>query len=262
MDVKRLFFGLPAFCKWPQSLPEGRIVKEENRHLTLSFLGSCDWEKMQKLLVNFPGFQRKVGAASLFSQALFLPINHPQVVAWKVQENSFFYQKIKNELDNWLKKQNCKQDQKPFLPHVTIARFPFPRDPWQKHFINLGVQFHELHVYESFSFSEYRSLWKWNFLPPFEEISHIADRAFIIRGENIQEIYEHAKIALFFDDPLYFPYVEFQKKVTSLDETVIALNDLIALCDKKIGSIYKAVSFAGELKKENSVYSWEMIVDV
>lgn len=260
-DYRRLFFALPASCHWPQNFPEGRVLQPLNRHLTLAFLGKCDWTKLNNSLKQL-SFSRKVGSATLFDHCLFLPEKHPHVVSWAVLENSPYLSSIKNELQNWLQQEGFSSDQKTFSPHVTIARSPFKIQPWRKNFIPLGVYFHEIHLYESLGHSEYRSLWSFSFLPPFEEISHIADRGFLIRGESIQEIYEHAKIALFFDEPLYLPYVNFKKIVNSLEETIIALNELISLCDEKIGCLYKAVSFTGELKKDPSVLTWEMIVDV
>lgn len=258
--MRRLFFALPALCNWPKNTPEGRILKPENRHLTLAFLGNCDWTKLKASLQQF-FLNRKIGSASLFTECLFLPEKHPHVVSWKVKENSSFFSSITKELNCYLQKENYAFDPKPFLPHVTVARFPFQITPWKQSFQSLGVIFQELHLYESLGYSEYRSLWHISFYSPFEEISHIADRGFLLRGESIQEIYEHAKIALFFDEPLYLPYLTC-KKVDSLEETIIALNELISICDEKIGCPYKAVSFTGELKKISTYLTWEMIVDV
>lgn len=261
-DIRRLFFALPVSCHWPETYPEGRILTQTNRHLTLAFLGDSDWSKLNQSLKQFSGFQRKVGSATLFNNCLFLPEKHSRVVSWEVLENSSYFSSVINELHNWLRQEGFLQDLKQFVPHVTIARAPFNIDSWKEDFQLRAVSFQEIHLYESLGHSQYRSLWSFPFLLPFEEISHVADRGFIIQGENIQEIYEHAKIALFFDEPIYLPFVNFHKKVDSLEDTIIALNELISICDEKIGCGYKAVSFTGELGINNNVLVWEMIVDV
>ena len=38
-DQKRLFFGFEVKAPWPQGLPKGRILKEDQRHITIAFLG-------------------------------------------------------------------------------------------------------------------------------------------------------------------------------------------------------------------------------
>ncbi len=38
-EEKRLFFGAEVSAPWPKELPQGRVLEEKARHLTLAFLG-------------------------------------------------------------------------------------------------------------------------------------------------------------------------------------------------------------------------------
>jgi SHS2 domain-containing protein len=99
---------------------------------------------------------------------------------------------------------------------------------------------------------------------PFEEKEHTADIAFIIRGENFNELYHNAQIALCFYHNKIFPYLQLnQKEKTNIDEVIISLNEIITIIDREIGSPFKAVSFHSNITtSKQNLLQWEMIVDV
>ncbi len=104
--------------------------------------------------------------------------------------------------------------------------------------------------------------WSVSFLSPFDEIEHIADIAFIVRGETLLELHYHAFIALSFYDPELLKYKHKLLKTKSLDEIIINLNSLVSVVDAKQGCTFKAISYHGEISENNGILTWEMIIDV
>lgn len=266
-QTKRLFFGLEVLSPWPDQFPPGgRVLDPSCRHLTLAFLGQTDYGKMQQALTNFPVPPFKVGLAGRFDECLFLPKRHPSVVAWHVdwlnkKERIERYQK---ELIQWLKSHQFAVDEKDhFLPHVTLCRHPENRQAWHETFVSLPLITKDLHLYESLGHSQYRSCWHYSIKPPFQEIEHTADIAFRIYGETLIEIYQHAYMALAFTFPPILAYSLDYEELNDLDDLIIRLNAIVSKADETIGCPFKAVSFHGEIiKDEDETLKWEMIVDV
>jgi 2'-5' RNA ligase len=265
-EFKRMFFALEIAAPWPSELPEGRLIDEPLRHLTLAFLGKIDFRKLSTLLPTIPLPSFKVGFAGIFDECLFLPKRHPRVVAWHVDwlDDIASLTHYHETLLHWLQEHELLQDgRSDLLPHVTLARAPFLPRQWKKAFTSLPLITMGIHLYESYPHSKYQSCWHHALKPPFEEIEHIADIAFHIFGETLPQIYRHAQTALAFKFPVLLPYLRRSNNEQSLEEIVIRLNEAIAHADGDIGCPFKAVSFHGELRQcENQVLMWEMIVDV
>lgn len=264
MDRKRLFFGMEAIAPWPDEFPQGRILREGDRHLTLAFLGDTDFPKLAKALDQFPKPPLKTGIAACFEKIVFLPPNTPRVAAWEVRllEEGDVFSDYQKTLVSWLGEQGfspqeCRGE---FLPHVTLARAPFAEEEWKRSFQKLPLVLKNLHLYESLGHSQYKIVWSRRTLAPFDELEHTADIAFRIRGTSLDQIYLHAQLALSFHFPLLVPYFD-SATVKSLDEAVEALNRIIAKADAEIGCPFKAVSFHGTIE-EKECLEWEMIVDV
>lgn len=97
---------------------------------------------------------------------------------------------------------------------------------------------------------------------PFEEIEHTADIAFIVRGQSMQEIGAHAQQALCEKFPELTVYKQpFSDNIT-LDDIIIGLNEMITRADIAEGCGLKAISFHGDVHRENEILTWEMILDV
>jgi 2'-5' RNA ligase len=261
---KRLFFGLEILSAWPEVLPEGRIISEQNRHMTLAFLGSSDFEKLKSHLHDMPLPDFKVGIVGQFDQPLFLPPHHPHVVAWGIswleesQELLSFY----DALAAWLDKIECPCDRRHgFLPHVTIARPPFHIHDWKKSFSPLPMMTGSFHLYESLGNLEFSKLWTHPLLPPFEEIEHTADIAYLVHAKDFNALFNHAKVALSFSFPPLLPFLTPVKSFNSVEEIVMELNEIVRVADREVGCPFKAVSFHGKLVQDE-LYHWEMIIDV
>jgi 2'-5' RNA ligase len=258
MELKRLFLGMEVVAPWPESLPKGRILDESDRHLTLAFLGDANLPQLQELLNSFPKPPFQIGLAGIFDKALFLR----HVAAWHIQwlEREELFLTFQKNLVNWLKSQGLHPKEGKFLSHVTLARRPFSTPEWQKSFHPLPMYVKNIHLCESLGNSEYEVCWNFPILAPFDEIEHTADIAFLVRGENLQQLFLHAQLALCFHFPPMLTFIK-NRSVANLDEIVAVLNGMILKADIELGCPFKAVSFHGELQK-NQFLEWEMIVDV
>lgn len=265
METKRLFFGMSVEAPWPNLFPEGRLIQEKYRHITLAFLGETNFPKIQNSLSAFPLPNFKVGFAAKFDQCLFLPPKHPHAVAWHLswlEENPpllIFY----NQLISWLKNEHFFPDKiDRFTPHVTLCRAPFDKKGWEKEFHPLPLIIQDIHLYESAGNLQYHPVWSYPLLPPFEEIDHTADLAYLVRGSSIDQLYRHALAALAFYFPPIIHFFRLEKMPLQVEEAISLLNKVISDADQEIGSPFKAVCYHHNLTREEEIYNWEMIIDV
>lgn len=267
-NIKRLFFGLEVEAPWPEQLPQGRLLDSTHRHITLCFLGNVPYEPVMKALERFPNPSFAVGVTGWFTDLLFLPPRHPNVCAWKghfedKEEALFLWQK---KLSDWLLEEKIlsHSEDRPWLPHTTLCRQPFNQEAWIKAFHPLPFTASRIHLYESKGNLHYESLWQYALKPPFIEISHTADLAFVIYGETPQDILKHAWSALSCKFPPFgkFKYPSLNASPLEVDQIIMTLNARITEVDEECGCPFKAVSFHGEIQNEENVLKWEMIVDV
>ena len=77
-NEKRLFFGYDLKTPWPKDLPEGRILDEENRHMTFAFIGNADLTKVKEMVEGAPKPTFHLAPAGIFNKCLFLPFGKPK----------------------------------------------------------------------------------------------------------------------------------------------------------------------------------------
>lgn len=264
-DVKRLFFAFEVQSPWPQELPQGRLLKEEQRHMTLAFLGNIPYDQLKSILPVIPKPTFSVGLAGCFDHCLFLPPRNPHVVAWNVEwlDDPSPMLSFQKNLVEWLQQNHFNMDHRPFLPHVTICRSPFQIRQWKEAFTPLPCILTKIHLYESIGNLNYEPIWSYPLSPPFEEIDHTADIAFRVYGENIEQLHHHALAALAFRHPqlLSLPYQK--RNIDSLEMIIQDLNQRVSNADAESGCPLKAVSYHGNIDQESTtLLKWEMIVDV
>lgn len=264
-DKKRLFFGVEVHGLWPSALPKGRYLDEAHRHLTLAFLGDIPYEAFHKIADQIPPPPMRVGSVGYFNECLVLPPRHPHVVAWQTHwwDGNPQLHDYQSSLSKWLSSHHYEMDERPWKPHVTICRSPFNPKEWLKAFKPLPFYSSSIHLYESKGNLSYVPIKSFSILPPFEEIEHTADMAFLVRGENVREIYHHAFGALTFKVPELMDFYASGYPVDSLDDVIMLLNSSICKADAAVGCPLKAVSFHGQISVlPDSLLQWEMIVDV
>lgn len=263
-DSARLFFGAHVEAPWPKDYPPGRMISEETRHITLAFLGNHSLPDLLKILSSAPKPPFMLGPGGIANELVFLPPEKSRVAALAVQwlDPLSEFNTYQSSFALWLKNNGYPLDQRPFFPHLTVARSPFDKQAWEKHFTPLPLFVKAIHLYQSMGDLEYKSLWELPLLPPFEEFEHTADIAFHVRGTSMQQLHQNAQLALAFKFPqltLCFS----QHLQNSLSEIIISLNQIVGEADRRFGCPFKAVSFHGNVRTdEKSLLHWEMIVDV
>lgn len=261
MEEKRLFFGLEVETPWPYDYPEGKIIEEKNRHMTLLFLGDYP---MDNLCSFFPKPSFTLGPVGIFKEIIFLPKRDPKVAAYQMK----FIEKEKEmfsyceKVVEFGKKLGVKIQHEEFLPHVSVARAPKNLGEWRKSFKQLPFMVSAIHLYESKKDSQYQSLWKFPLKKPFYEIEHTADLAYKVFAEDFATLYKHAAIALSFTFPEILPFISFDNASENTEDIVITLNEIVTHADKEIGCPFKAVSFHGKETKSENLIEWEMVIDV
>lgn len=255
---------MECHAPWPEMLPKGRILQPDDRHVTLAFIGNVELGPFLKHLESIPLPEFHLGFPGRFKHCHFFPKRHPRVVAWEVdvgkrQQELCDYQK---SIEAWLAIGHYPVDDREFLPHMTISRGHFNTSAWEKSFQPLPLFLCNLHLYESQGSSQYVPIWTHKIPAPFEEFEHTADIAFRIRGHTLDEIYEHALVALAFQCPELLEYQEPIPTPNSLNDIVQHLNYLVGKADAEIGTPLKAISYHGDLKQGKDYQEWEMIVDV
>jgi len=262
MSDKRLFFAAELTGAWSQEFPSGRILDEDDRHLTLVFIGSTSLSELMDKMKTMPLPEFHLGPASFTTKWIFLPSEQePRVVAAEVDslDSLVDYQKT---LASWLKDQGYASDSRPFLPHITVARGEFDADAWKKIPCQIPFYIRSIALLESLGNSRYQHQWRHSFLPPFAEIEHTADIAFLIRGSDFQQIYHHARLALAFKFPPLLAYFSKETDFPTLDTVIARLNGLLARADLELGVPFKAVSYHDEMAFHSGHLEWRMIVDV
>ncbi len=264
-STKRLFLAFEIAAPWPEKHPKARFLREQDRHITLVFLGDVAWEPMPQRLDKMPKPTFHLSPAGICDNFLFLPPRHPRVVSyhifWKTAGEALA--SYQDEVSSWFSEKGYKINKRSFLPHVTIGRSPFAVSAWKKHFQALPCIAKNLHLYESFEHLHYKPIWTFPMVAPFEQIDHTADLAFRIRGNTLRDLLIHSILALAFHDPTILE-IDFPKESPdSLDEIIALLNRVISESHDKFAYKFKGIFHHGEIKKrKDNLLEWEMSVDL
>lgn len=253
-----MFYGLYTTASWPAEIPKGRIIAVKERHCTLIFLGKKPYEHQTDLPL--PPF--KTAPTGYFSRPLFLPERSPRVAAWKMEWFTPGIVEYQHMLTQFFEQKGFSFEKREWLPHLTLARNPEDREAWEGYFKPLPFITPSFRLYESLGNSTYATRWEQEFHPPFKELPHTADLAFLVFGEDIRALYFNALSALASTFPSLLLYLNNPPPLETHDDVVIALNKLVEAADREIGCPFKAVSYSGEIRENGSLLEWEMIVDV
>jgi hypothetical protein len=128
---------MEIYAPWPASWPEGRLLEEVNRHVTLAFLGSVLLEELNLILPTFPVPPFLLGPVGSFDHCLFLPKQKPRAAAWRIIWQELSILSFQEKLVRWLRENGFAISLKPWLPHATICRQPFELAKWEESFQKL-----------------------------------------------------------------------------------------------------------------------------
>lgn len=163
------------------------------------------------------------------------------------------YQKL---LHTYFIQEGCQPDRVPLTQSIVCKPVSF----LQKSRTN-GEQFPlyllKLHLYKRCEEERYISIWTRPLLPPFKEVKQ---GNFILYGENFQQIFLHAQIALSFKFPAFTPFIDDTYQVRNLHDGGVRLLTLIyKACDVIKMPIKKAI-FPDYGAKEQGLLKWELSV--
>ena len=109
--------------------PQVKWVRAENLHVTLKFLGETDSAKLGALQ-NVLSTVRSPDPVSLEFRGLgFFPNNKRPRVFWAGMEASANLKSLATEVDQATHRLGFPLEERPFTPHLTLARFPLPGIP-------------------------------------------------------------------------------------------------------------------------------------
>jgi 2'-5' RNA ligase len=113
--------------------PKARWVRPENIHVTLKFIGEVPPEKVADIRGALSGVSSEHAAELSFHGLGFFPNAKRPSVLWAGIDASPNLQSLAGDIERSLEKIGLPREQRPFVPHLTIARFQPPRIPEQLH---------------------------------------------------------------------------------------------------------------------------------
>ena len=109
--------------------PQTRWVRPENLHVTLKFIGEVPEAKLAGIREGLASVRSEEPVALDFRGLGFFPNEkHPRVF-WAGIETSPNLKTLAADIDGTTEKLGIAREQRPFSPHLTIARFEPPRLP-------------------------------------------------------------------------------------------------------------------------------------
>ena len=122
--------NLANFIKQLRPLaPEPRWLSPENLHVTLKFIGELPAEKLAAIRTALASIRSAQAVTIDFRGLGFFPNEkHPRVF-WAGMEASPNLKTLASDIERATEKLGIPREQRPFSPHLTLARFEPPRLP-------------------------------------------------------------------------------------------------------------------------------------
>jgi 2'-5' RNA ligase len=117
--------------------PQTRWVRPENLHVTLKFIGEVPEARLAAIRSALAGAHSAQPVVLDFRGLGFFPNEkHPRVL-WAGIETSENLKTLAADIEKATETLGIPQEQRPFSPHLTLARFELPRLPEQ---LRAGIQ--------------------------------------------------------------------------------------------------------------------------
>lgn len=128
----RIFIGLDFGIRQKEAIrgvqdnlrkvAEGRFTRTDNIHLTLNFLGEVDESRLKEVFAAVDEAASLTGPFSLRLGKLgYFPSGRKKIIWMGIGENSEL-QNLYNGLSDILEKIGFKKEERPYSPHLTLAR--------------------------------------------------------------------------------------------------------------------------------------------
>jgi 2'-5' RNA ligase len=116
----------------------GNFVEKMNLHLTLTFLGELDEEKLESVKnvlskIDFRKFPVETGDIGFFPNKEFVKVLWVEIVSNEISS-------LRDEIESKLKKEGFEFKNIDFVPHLTVARIKSIKD--KKNFHSIVDEFH------------------------------------------------------------------------------------------------------------------------
>ncbi len=103
--------------------PQAKWVRPENMHITLKFLGETESAKLSAIREAFHSVRSSQAVALRFLGLGFFPNEKRAKVFWAGMESSANLLEIAADIDQSMHKLGFPLENRPFTPHLTLARF-------------------------------------------------------------------------------------------------------------------------------------------
>ena len=154
-QAKRVFIGCSVQANWPTFPNSGKVVSIEDRHMTLAFLGKVTPEEYDRLK-SAPRLHLEQPIAIQCSELRAFPPRSKRALAYLTSLHGCVITKYQHTLSRWLKAHNYRTEERPFLPHITIARGKFDMTLWKAHFSAFEAKITGVYLYESMGHGCYK----------------------------------------------------------------------------------------------------------
>ena len=145
--------NLAALLKSLQAIsPETGWVRPENLHLTLKFMGEVPETKLAAIRSALAGVRSDQPTTVDFRGLGFFPNEKRPRVFWAGIEASPNLKTLAAEIDRATEKLGIPREQRPFAPHLTLARFEPPELPEK---LRSAIQENAAREFASFRTNQY-----------------------------------------------------------------------------------------------------------
>jgi 2'-5' RNA ligase len=132
--------------------PQTRWVRPENLHLTLKFIGEAGETKLAAIRSALAGARSDQPTTVIFRGLGFFPNEKRPRVFWAGIEASPNLKTLAAEIDRATEKLGIPREQRPFSPHLTLARFEPPELPEK---LRSAIQENSAREFGSFRTNQY-----------------------------------------------------------------------------------------------------------
>lgn len=132
--------------------PQAKWVRADNLHITLKFLGETEAGRLNQVQTTLAAIRSPQPVALHFRALGFFPNEKRPRVFWAGTETSPNLAPLAAEIDHALQKLGFPLEERPFRPHLTLARFNPPGMPPK---LLAAAQHNQSHSFGSFSTPEF-----------------------------------------------------------------------------------------------------------